>query len=86
MKYSYIYVSEKKWVNVVINIIAAPFSFAILLLKIILKSLKKIFIDVFGGVYKKMIKILVFLVVVLVLALIASLINQPWVKHLVFIK
>ncbi len=86
MKYNYIYLSEKKWVNVAINMIAAPFSFIIWLLKIIFKSLKKIITDVFGGVYKKIIKILVFLVVVLALALIANLINQPWVKNLVFIK
>lgn len=86
MRYSYIDVSEKKWVNVVINIIAAPFAFTIWLLKIILKSLKKIFIDVFNGVYKRMIKILVFLAVILILTLIAGLINQPWINNLIFAK
>lgn len=86
MRYSYIDVSEKKWINVVVNIIIVPFAFITWLLKIILKSLTKIFIDVFGGVYKKMIKILVFLAVILILAIIAGLINQPWIKNLVFIK
>lgn len=86
MRINYIDISEKDWVNVIINIVVFPFTLIIWFIKIILKILKKIFTDVFNGVYKKMITILVFLAVLLILAFIAGVINQPWIKNLVFIK
>lgn len=82
----YIDVSDKKWINLAISIIIAPFVFIIWLLKIILKTLKKILVDVFNGVYKKMIAILVFLTVILVLSLFAGLIHQPMINSLALIK
>lgn len=86
MKYGYINVSEKRWINIVINIIVAPLIFIIWLFKIILRLLKIFFGDIFSGVYKKIISIAVFFILLLALLLIASLTNQSWVKDLIFVK